>query len=176
MCIEIWPTMPEWVCLSRMAWPYNNVRWPPPCEDLEKGGKTWIYTIQEMHKHLYTSLLLHFKLQQDQFFWHTTKPKINTTLRWVKTRTLWQCLASQWQGGYNRNTVIRIIKFKKTFRGTKKNLPIYPNRLPIAGKREEQRRRTRDSHPELRKTMWKRFQVINMYTFMENPHAVSNLK
>ncbi len=68
MCIEIWPTMPEWVCLSRMAWPYNNVRWPPPCEDLEKGGKTWIYTIQEMHKHLYASLLLHFKLQQDQFF------------------------------------------------------------------------------------------------------------
>lgn len=104
MCIEIWPTMPEWVCLSRMAWPYNNVRWPPPCEDLEKGGKTWIYTIQEMHKHLYASLLLHFKLQQDQFLWHTTKPKINTTLRWVKTRTLWQCLASQWQGGYNRNS------------------------------------------------------------------------
>lgn len=28
-------TMPECVCLSRMACPYNSVRWPPPCDDLE---------------------------------------------------------------------------------------------------------------------------------------------
>ncbi len=45
-----------------------------------------------------------FQTKTRQVFWHTIKQKINTTLRWVKTRTLWQCLALQWQGSYNRKS------------------------------------------------------------------------
>lgn len=30
-------TMPEWLCLRRMAWPYSKVRWPPPWDDWRWG-------------------------------------------------------------------------------------------------------------------------------------------